>query len=341
MARKLIELVEKNGPCHTVIWTDPPSGLRAFLVLDNMALGPAVGGIRTCRYLSEIDALHDALALARAMTIKCSLAGLEAGGGKCVVVDHERLDRTRAFAYLGKRIEELGGAFRTAGDLGTRAADLQILAAHTQYAHTDERGLSAAVARGLVQCIKACAVERGYRNIQHLRIAIQGMGLIGTAAASALASEGAELYCADLNSERAEQVVRVLGGNVLAADEILMAEVDIVAPCGAGGVLSTEVAERMRAWAVCGAANNILASPQAERILCERGILMVPDPIASAGAVIEGIGQSVMGLADRKPLIDRLFETAREVLSQSRHSGRLPSEIAREKAFRRIQSGRW
>ena len=341
MPNKILETIEKNGPSHTIIWSDPPSGLRAFLVLDNMELGPAAGGIRTHRYPSGIEAFRDALALARAMTIKCALAGLEAGGGKCVLLDHPGLDRARAFAFLGKRIEELRGAFRTAGDLGTTAADLRILAAHTRYVHTDERGLSASVARGLVQCIKACAVERGYRNIQGLRVAIQGMGVIGTAVASALSGEGAQLFCADLNPERAEQVVRVLGGTILPADEVLLAEVDIVAPCAGGGVLTADLAERMPAWAVCGAANNILASPQAERILCERGILMVPDPIASAGAVIDGIGQSVMGLADRKPLIDRLFETARQVLSLCKQTGRLPSEIAREWAFRRIQSGKW
>jgi leucine dehydrogenase len=126
-------------------------------------------------------------------------------------------------------------------------------------------------------------------------------------------------------------------------EEILTAGVDVVAPCAVGGVITPEVAERLRAWAVCGAANNILGGPttaaaaEAERVLAERGILWVPDVISSAGAVIDGIGESVMGLDDRMPLVDGLGETARAVLDESLRTGRRPSQLAEEQARRRIE----
>lgn len=320
---------------------DPRSGLRAFLVLDDLTLGPAAGGIRTWRYASAREGLEDALKLARAMTLKCALGGLDAGGGKCVVLDHEGLDRARAFEHLGRRIEELRGVFRTAGDLGTTATDLEAAARGSQYVHTDEGGLAAAVGRGLLRCIEACAGVRGLGGgAIGLRVAIQGAGAIGEAVARALTEAGARVLVADIDGARAERVARAVGGEAIGPEEVLVADVDVVAPCAVGGVVTVEVARRLRAWAVCGAANNALASGEAAVLLAERGILHVPDPIASGGAVVLGVGRSVMGLPDCGPLIDKLGETAREVLEEAARSGRTPSAVAEERAYRRLRERR-
>src|SRR6185503_15967643 len=106
-------------------------------------------------------AVADARALAHAMTMKCALAGLDAGGGKAVVWDHGAWDREKGFARLGQAIEELGGAFRTAGDLGTTAADLAVMARQCSYVHTGEAELANAVASGLLACAGACLERRG------------------------------------------------------------------------------------------------------------------------------------------------------------------------------------
>jgi leucine dehydrogenase len=90
---------------------------------------------------------------------------------------------------------------------------------------------------------------------------------------------------------------------------------------------------------VCGAANNLLASPEAEAALLGRGVLVVPDVVASAGAVIEGIGDTVMQLPDRTPLVDAIGATARRVLEEARATGARPSEIARRLARARIDGG--
>jgi leucine dehydrogenase len=332
----LFEALERAGDARCHVVTDAPSGLRAFIVIDDTTLGPAAGGVRTRRYASAGEALADGLQLARAMTLKCSLAGLAAGGGKAVVLDHDGLDRPRAFARLGAAIEDLGGLFRTAGDLGTTPADLAAMARATRYVHTDERGLAEAVARGLVRCVEACADLHG-RSLAGLRIAVQGAGAIGARAAQAFAEAGMTVLVADVDASRAAEVAARTGARVVAPEAILAEDVDVVAPCAAGGVITAEVAATMRAWAVCGAANNALASREAARVLAERGVLHVPDPIASAGAVIDGIGASVMGLPDRGPLIDRLGEVAREVLTEARASRRIAVEVAEERAWRRIE----
>jgi leucine dehydrogenase len=319
---------------RVLLWRDEASGLEAICAIDSVALGPAAGGVRTRAYPSVDDALADAAALARAMTIKCALAGLDAGGGKCVVLDHPRLDRARAFAVLGERVAELGGMFRTAGDLGTTAADLAVMAARCPWVHTDEGSLAGAVARGLLRCIEACAEVRGAR-VPELHVAVQGAGAIGGAVVRALVGVGARVTVADVDLARARALADETGASLISAAGVLGAKCDVVSPCAIGGVVDVDVARAMRAWAVCGAANNVLDGPAAEDALVERGILFVPDVIASAGAVIEGIGRTVMGLTDRTPLIDALGATARRVLDEQ---GR-PSEICIRLAKDRLGAG--
>jgi leucine dehydrogenase len=282
-------------------------------------------------------AVDDACRLARAMTIKCALGGLDAGGGKCVVIDHPGLDRPAAFAALGDRFEELGGLFRTAGDLGTTAADLAAMAARCRYVHTDESGLATSVARGLLRCVEACAEVRG-TPVDRLSVAVQGAGAIGAAVCRVLAGAGARVVVADIDGAQAARIAGEVGGSVGEPGSILASDVDIVAPCAVGGVIDRAAASALRAWAVCGAANNILSDDGAEDELVRRQILFVPDVIASAGAVVDGIGASVMGLVDRAPLIDRLGATARELLLEHRRSGRPFTEIAEMRARARLES---
>ena len=332
-----IEDLDAAGTARCLLWRDPPSGLTAVLVIDDLTLGPGAGGVRTRAYASLSAAMADAAALAQAMTRKCALAGLDAGGAKVAVVDHPGLDRPRAFARLGAFIAELDGVFRTAGDLGTTAADLAAMASTCPFVHVDERGLVDATARGLLGCIAACAAARG-RGLVGLRVAVQGCGTIGAAAARALREAGATLVLADVDAARAEALAGELRAEAVDPAEVLRAEVDVLAPCAVGGVITREVAATLRAWAVCGAANNALADLDAGFVLQARGVLHVPDEVASAGAVIEGIGRSVMGLADRGPLIDALGVTARALLEASARTGEPPVVLAERRARARISA---
>ena len=342
--RDLFSVLEARSTPRCYLWSDRASGLRAVAVLDDVTLGPCAGGTRLRAYPSVAAAVDDAAALARAMTVKCALGGVDAGGGKIVVMDHPGLDRTAAFHRLGQFVDELGGRLRTAGDYGTNEADIAIMAEHSEYVYVDEAGLLDAVARGLVGCIRACVQVAGKSAadpdapLSGLRIAIQGCGGIGGQAARAFAAAGASLVLADIDPARVRELADELGAEQCATDDILAADVDIVSPCAIGGVLTEDVAGQVRAFAVCGAANNILATPAAERVLMDRGVLFVPDVVASAGAVVDGVGDRIMGLADRGPLIDRLGETAFRLLLDSQTTGKTASELAAEQAWARIRA---
>lgn len=337
---ELFEMLEAAEGARMLWWSDPPSGLRAILVIDDVTLGPAAGGIRTRAYPSALSAARDALDLARAMTLKCSIAGLDAGGGKMVVLDRPELDRAAAFRVLGDRVQELGGLFVTAGDAGTRQADLEAMAERTGYVHVDHGDLSGAVADGLLGCIEACAQVRGAGNAGELTVAIQGCGAIGAAVARRLAAAGARLLVADVVGAAAEAVAARTGATVVSPEEILTAEADILAPCALGGIIDAGNVADLRVWAVCGAANNILSGAETGERLAARDILFVPDFVASAGAVIQGVCDE-QGTSERAgELIAGLRTTAAEVLREAAERGVTTTQVAIEKARARIARAR-
>ncbi len=331
-----LEPLESSDAQSCTFFRHPPAGLRAILVIDNTALGPAAGGIRTWRYPSSKDALVDAFALARAMSLKCALAGLDAGGGKMVVLDDTKLDRSPAFEWLGRRVEELGGSFRTAGDLGTHAEDLQAMARTTRYVHQDEGDLTGAVGETVHRSMEACAGLHGHGSLAGLSVAIQGCGNIGAAVAHRLAIAKVRLVFADSDEDKARHLAAKLGGECVPPDAILSAHVDILSPCAKGGVLDRTTAQRVSAWAVCGGANNILATDDVEDALRARQITFVPDVLSSSGAVIAGIARTVMNVPDVTPLLARVGDTATEVLKLARERNLRATAVALELASARI-----
>jgi leucine dehydrogenase len=298
------------------VFRDRASGLRAILVIDAVRGGFAAGGTRTRTYASAAAAVQDAAALGRAMTLKCAIAGLAAGGGKMVILQQPAFDRAAVFRALGERIERLRGAFYTAGDLGTTRDDLLHMAETTRYVRTDEGALGAAVGRGVRACIEACALHAGRDGLAGLRVAVQGCGAIGSAVATELAARGAELTIADIDGAAATRLAAATGATIVEPASILASDVDIVSPCAMGGVLTPDAAGGLRAWAVCGAANNILADPAVGDRLAAAKVRFVPDFIASAGAVIAGVC-SLRGDDTTETLIESLGATTLEVLDTS------------------------
>ncbi len=330
------EVIETMKPERVERVHRPELGLTAYIVLDSTVLGPAAGGVRVARYLDERAAVADACRLARAMTYKCALGGMDAGGGKVVVLANPELRREAAFEALGEAIEGLRGEMRTAGDLGTTAEDLAVMARHTRYVHTDTARLSSAVARGVLRCAEACADVKGRPGLSGLRAAVQGCGDIGAAVAQAFVEAGAKVLVADIDEAKAAEVASRIGAEVVSPNDVLYEEVDIVSPCAVGDVISADTVSSLRAWAVCGGANNICVDRAAHLALAKRGIVFVPDLITSAGAVIEGIGRTVMGIDDRVPLIDALRHTALLVLQDAQKSGEPPIDLAIRRAEKRI-----
>ncbi|MGG5872796.1 Leu/Phe/Val dehydrogenase [Pseudomonas peli] len=269
---------------------DPLTGLQAIIAIHNSRLGPALGGCRYLPYVDSQSAIEDVLRLAKGMSYKAALAGLQQGGGKAVIIRPAHVDNRGAlFEAFGRFIETLNGHYITAMDSGTSSVDMDCIAQHTQHvtSTTAEGDPSPHTAMGVFTGIRATALARlGSDNLEGLRVAIQGLGNVGYALAEQLHAAGAELLVSDLDQGRVQLAVEQLGARPVASEALLSTPCDILAPCGLGGVLNHTTVGQLRCSAVAGAANNQLASADISDSLQARGILYAPDYVINAGGLI-------------------------------------------------------
>lgn len=331
----LFDLMVQADSQRLVMIADSQSGLRAAIAIDSVVAGTAMGGIRTAAYPDLAAGVADAARLARAMSRKCAIAGLPAGGAKCVVFRHDGMNRSAAFRALGRHIQLLGGLYRTAGDLGTTAEDLADVGAETGFVNLSGVALGDATGDTVVNGIAALAAARGVA-LGALRVAVQGAGLIGAGVARRLRKVGAHVTIADIDADRAASVAVSLGAETCPADRILLSDVDILSPCAVGDVVNAEIASQIRAWGICGGANNQLASDEAGHILAQREILFVPDFLASSGAVIVGAATALPNCPPADRLIAATEGTAGEILRRASETRETPTCVAIRMADERM-----
>jgi leucine dehydrogenase len=319
---------------------------HGVIAIHSTALGPALGGTRLWRYPGEAEALRDALRLSRGMTYKNAMAGLDAGGGKSVILAPAQIgDREALFRVHGRAVQALGGVYTTAEDVGTSAPDMDIVARETRWVAGTSDGSgdpSPRTARGVFRALQAgVRFALGHDDLRGVRVAIQGCGNVGRALAAELARAGAELVLADLHPERAEAAARGLGGRAVPAERIASEEADVFSPNALGGGLNAATIPALRCKLVVGGANNQLESDEDGARLAERGIVYVPDYVANAGGVITGFtelqGHPAAWGSER---VEAIHDTVLEVLEHARDAGILPHQAADQVAEARIRAAR-
>ncbi|MGE6791389.1 Leu/Phe/Val dehydrogenase [Pseudomonas guineae] len=312
---------------------DPLTGLQAIIAIHNSRLGPALGGCRYLPYADTRSAIDDVLRLAKGMSYKAALAGLQQGGGKAVIIRPAHVENRGAlFEAFGRFIETLNGHYITAMDSGTSSVDMDCIAQHTQHvtSTTAEGDPSPHTAMGVFAGIRATALARlGSDNLEGLRVAIQGLGNVGYALAEQLHAAGAELLVSDLDHNRVQRAVVQLGARPVANEALLAIPCDILAPCGLGGVLSATTVSQLRCSAVAGAANNQLASADISDNLQARGILYAPDYVINAGGLIyvalKHRGESLVAITAHLTQISRRLT---EIFGHAQADKRSPARVA-------------
>lgn len=298
---------DKLGPRKIVHIYDPAAGLKAVLAVDNIACGPSIGGIRMAPDVSTEEAFR----LARAMTLKNAAAGLPHGGGKSVIYGDPKMPGeqkeklVRSFACAIREMTE----YIPGPDMGTDERCMAWIKDEIGRAvglppeiggiPLDEIG---ATGFGLSVCVdiarKFCALE-----IRGARVVIQGLGSVGKHAARFLAAQGAIIVAAadskgTLFDPKGIDVSRLIQlknggrsvleyptGEKLPGDAVIDVECDIWIPAARPDVITAGNVARLRTKLVVSGA-NIPVTPEAEKILHDRDILVVPDFIANAGGVI-------------------------------------------------------
>jgi leucine dehydrogenase len=329
--------------CH-----EPYTNLRAIICIHNTTLGPALGGIRMWPYEHEREAIVDAMRLARGMTFKAAVSGLNLGGGKTVVIGDPRKDKSEAlFRALGRFVDTLNGRYIAAEDVGTATQDMDFVAMETPYV----TGIDAAggsgdpspmTALGVFQGIRAAAKKAyGTHKLEGLRVSMQGCGHVGTYLAQHLADAGAVLTVTDIHDDNIERVTSASGATSVSPEKIYDVPADIFAPCALGGIVNPDNLARLTASGdlkiIAGAANNVLDHDSTGQLLHDRGILYAPDYVINAGGLInvsEELGGYNVDQARKR--VEKIYDNLTRVFTLADELGIPPHQAAEKVALERI-----
>lgn len=341
---ELFSLIGEHEHEQVVFCHEPSCGYKGIIAIHNTVLGPALGGTRFWNYSSDQDAFIDALRLARGMTYKASVAGLNLGGGKSVIIgDPKTTRREEIFRAHGRFVETLKGRYITAEDVGTSVDDMEYVGMETE--HVTGRAQtsgdpSPVTAYGVYRGIKAAAMARyGSDDLAGKTVAVQGLGHVGYYLCENLAAEGANLVVTDIEKERVERIVRKFDAKAVAPDAIYAVQAEIYAPSALGATVNDQTLDQFKFEIIAGAANNVLAEERHGDLLHERGILYAPDYVINAGGLINVYGELQGWTAERAMRkAGEIYTTLLRIFELARAEG-IPTYVAADRiAEQRIES---
>jgi len=303
--------VMSDGRIHVV---------KAFIVRHSDALGPSKGGIR----MSPTVTLDDVTGLAMEMTWKCALIGVPFGGGKSGIVadpdslsafDKETIMRrfaTMGFRHIGPQV------YVPAPDMGTNERDMGYVKDAICYSHSQATtpgcyvtgkpvilggvpGRRAATGRGVAICVVEALGKLGV-NATGATAVVQGFGNVGSFSARALAERGVKVIAVgDVHGavhnpagldmpalvghvKESSTVKGFSGGREIDGSEMLELECDVLVPAATDSQITDDNADRIKARLI-GEGANSPTTPEADEILNDRGVTILPDILCNAGGV--------------------------------------------------------
>ena len=356
----VFRLADDLGPAKVIHVYEPALALKAVLVVDNVACGPSIGGLRMAPDVSTEECAR----LARAMTLKNAAAGLPHGGGKSVLYGDPRTPREqkerliRAFAHALRNEED----YIFGPDMGTDESCMAWIKDEIGRAvglpaalggiPLDEMG---ATGWGIRHAAEVAAPYCGF-DLSGARVVIQGFGAVGKHSARFLAERGATLVGAS-DSQGAIQNPKGISvpdlialkdsgktvsdysdGRKLDRDAVLDIECEIWIPAARPDVVREDNVHRLKTKLVLEGA-NIPVTPGAAMALHDRGVVVVPDFIANAGGVICAAMeyQGVTQAAAFATIQDRIRDNTRAVLETAKTARMMPRRAAVELAIERIR----
>lgn len=350
MTERIFDYMHKYDYEKVLLFQNQAVGLRAVLAIHSTILGPAAGGTRMWTYASDLDAMEDAMRLARGMTYKYAAAGVNLGGGKVVIIGDPKTQKSEMlFRALGRFINNLRGEYLTGEDVGTTLQDMDYIRMETPYVITlsQESGgagpIGGATAFGVLQAMKACAQETwGSPNLQGRKIVVQGLGAVGYPMVELLVKENADVTIADIDAAKVAQTAKDFGVKTMDAREVFAANADIYCPCALGGIVNDESISQFRVKIVCGSANNQLREERHGDELSRRGILYAPDYIANAGGTVFDTDRLWGGVNAQRGMnkVAKIYERMMQVIALSKAQN-IPTYLAADRlAEERIAQAR-
>jgi len=344
----VFKMISNHDHEQVVFCNEPDVGLKAIIAIHDTTLGPSLGGCRFYPYKTDEEGLYDVLRLSRGMTYKASIAGLNLGGGKSVIIGNPKTDKNEyLFRAFGRFVDGLGGRYIAAEDVNTSVRDMEWVRMETHYVTGISRALggsgdpSVVTAYGVFLGIKAALkTKRGTEDLSGIKVAIQGVGHVGYKLCRYLYDAGAEIYVSDINQEAVNRAVAEFDANAIDGDKIHALDVDVFAPCALGAVLNDKTIPEIKASIIGGAANNQLAASREHgAALLERGILYAPDYAINSGGLIN-VANELEGYNRERAFkqAEGIYDTLMEIFRMSA-AEEIPTNVASDRlAENRIRS---
>ena len=331
-----------------LVCNDNATGLKAFIAVHNTVLGPSLGGCRIWNYKNEQEALTDVLRLSRGMTYKASVAGLNLGGGKSVIMGDAKVIKNEALMRrFGRFVDDLGGKYITAEDVGTNSKDMEYIRMETRHVTGIPESMggsgdpSPVTAYGCLLGMKAAAKEKwGSDSLKGKKVGLQGVGNVGIHLVDYLAKEGAILSICDINEEKLKEVANKYKATVVGLNDIYNVDMDIYAPCALGATVNTETIDKLKCSIIAGSANNQLADEKIHgEMLMKKGVIYAPDFVINSGGLINVYTELGGGYnkARAMTIADNIYHITLEIFKTAKAEG-IPTYLAANRlAEKRIE----
>jgi len=356
----MFNFADELGPSKIIHIYEPNVGLKGILVVDNIAMGPSIGGLRIAPDVS----VNECFRLARAMTLKNAAAGLPHGGGKMVIYGDPKMPLQQKQQVVRAAAASLRNqeAYIFGPDMGTNEECMAWVRDENGRAVGLPRELGGipldeigATAWGLMQ---ATNIALNYLDFElpGSRVVIQGFGSVGKHSARFLSEQGAKIIAVndsrgtiynedglDIDAlfelkQAGKSVIDFSGGKSLEQDAIIDIACDIWIPAARPDVINEHNVDRLCTKLIVQGA-NIAITEGAEKQLYEKGVLCVPDFIANAGGVIcaameyKGSTQQIAMAA----IAEKVSNNTKTVLEISRAENIQPREAAIQMATERVK----
>jgi glutamate dehydrogenase (NAD(P)+) len=321
-----------------------------YRVQHNLSRGPAKGGIR---YHQDVT-LDEVRALAMWMTWKCAVVDIPYGGGKGgVIVDPKKLSLKEVEGLTRRFTTELSpiiGPDRDipAPDVNTNAQTMAWImdtySMHQGYtipgivtgkpiAVGGSLGRNEATARGTVFTLQQCSIALKV-PLPGARVAVQGYGNAGSIAASLLAAEGSVIVAvsdstgaianpkgldpAKVGAWKQEHgtVVGFPGSEEISNADLLETECEILVPAALENQITRHNAHRIKAKIVAEAANGP-TTPEADEILHDHGVFLIPDILCNAGGVTVSYFEWVQDMQSFFWTEQRINQSLKEIMDRA------------------------
>ncbi|MFJ9406923.1 Glu/Leu/Phe/Val dehydrogenase [Streptomyces sp. NPDC101393] len=367
-----LSLVDDWGPEKIVVVSHRRTGMKGVLVIDNTARGTGKGGTR----MSPTVTVGEVARLARVMTWKWAGVDLFYGGAKAgIVADPASRDKEAILRAFARALSnEVPREYVMGLDMGLTECDAAIIQdelgdrgaavgtpEHLGGIAYDKLGVTG---YGVAEATDSAAQSLGM-PLAGARVAIQGFGAVGAAAAARYAELGATVVAVSTahgglhdpsgldvpavlaaREEHGDAFVnRVSQGAVIDAGQELTVDCDVLVPAALQDVIDVEKAHRIKAKLVVEGA-NLPTSPQAQEILARRGVTVLPDFVANAGGVVAAafaMDARHSGFRPETPTIfdtisSRLRANAVTVLEEAKRRNTTPHTAGRGLAEERVRT---